>query len=128
MRTTIGLSQFQGFTLEGSYVGFQNMQSSFELFSGERGSKRRSTGSRCLRSDPVSEQRPLLRHERADQRRPGNSVILYDRSYEANLTAKYWSGEVNVLLDYHTPDTRVPVPAAVWIPLQFLRRRADSAR
>lgn len=105
VRTTIGLSQFQGFALEGSYVGFQNMQSSFELFPGNVDPDLAPLVPDVF--DPIlfPNNVRFFGTSVLTNGVPGNSVILYDRSYEANLTAKYWSGEVNVFLDYHTPDT-----------------------
>lgn len=105
VRTTLGIHAFNGFSVVGSYVGMQHMGSSFQRFPGNV-----DPAVAPLVPDVFD---PLLFPDNVrfygtsvlTNGTVGNSVILYDRKYEADLEAQYWSGDINVVLDSRTPDT-----------------------
>ncbi len=97
IRTTIGIESIKGISLVGSWVGLSTI----------------STGNR-LRPGGVD---PEINPEAFDlflfpnnarffaTSVTGDRLILYDHAFEALLKAHYWSGEVNILADYHVPDS-----------------------
>ena len=92
VRTTIGINSFRDFSVEISYVGMQGMNSSFQRFPSAL--------------DPVAFPGAIRFYGTSllNNGGLGSSVILYDRLFEASYSAHYWSGEVNVLLNNHTPN------------------------
>lgn len=105
VRTTIGVNSFKGFSLVGSYLGMQHMGSTFERYPGNVDPDVAPLVPDVF--DPILFPNNVRFYGTSVLTNgvPGNSVILYDRKYEAELGVKYWSGDINVVLDYHTPDT-----------------------
>ena len=103
VRTTIGINAFKDFQIVGSYVGMQDMRSSFRLIPGGIV----SPGTDVTIFDPnlFPNNARFIATSVLDSGVPGSRVILYDRSFEAAMKATYWSGDVNVLFNYHMPDT-----------------------
>ncbi len=93
VRTTISLNAFRDFSLEASYVGMQDMRSAFQLV---------PSG---LDPDDFPDAVRFYATSVLDSGAVGSRVILYDRLYEADYKAQYWSGEVNVLFNNNSPNT-----------------------
>jgi|GEM_PF-3084344 len=102
VRTTIGINAFKDFSVVASWVGMQDMTSGYRITPGGL--------------DPILFPQvfdPLLFPDNArfiatsvlDNGAIGSRVILYDRSFEVGYKAQYWSGDINILFDYHVPDT-----------------------
>ena len=105
VRTTIGIHSFKGFSLIGSYVGMQHMGSTFEAFPGNVDPDVAPLVPDVFDPNLFPDNVRFYATSVLTNGTPGNSVILYDRKFEADLAAKYWSGDINLLWDYHTPDT-----------------------
>ena len=91
VRTTFCINSFRDFSLEASYVGLQDMRSGFRLVPTD------------LDPDDFPGAVRFYATSVLNAGVPGSTVILYDRSFEAAYKAQYWSGEVNVLFNDHTP-------------------------
>ena len=91
VRTTIGLNSFRDFSIEATYVGVQNMHSRFQLIPNDLDPEDFPTAIRFYGTSVL------------DSGAQGSRVILYDRLFETRYSAHYWSGEVNVLMNNHTP-------------------------
>lgn len=91
VRTTIGINSFRDFSLEASYVGLQDMRSGFQLVPTD------------LDPDIFPGAVRFYATSVLNAGVPGSTVILYDRLFEVDYKAQYWSGEVNVLFNDHTP-------------------------
>ena len=93
VRTTIGMSAFRDFSVVVSYVGIQDMSSDFTLTP--------STLDPTLFPNAVR----FYATSVLDAGALGSRVILYDRLFEVDYAAKYWSGEVNLIYKSHGPRT-----------------------
>ncbi len=93
VRTSFGINSFRDFSIEASYVGVQEMRSGFQRVPINPG----------LDPDTVPGSVSFFGTSLLSNGVPGSSVILYDRLFEVDYRAQYWSGEVNVLIQDHTP-------------------------
>ena len=91
VRTTIGINSFRDFSIEASYVGVQDMQSRFTRVPTDNDPANFPGAVRFIGTSVLN------------NGVPGTSVILYDKLFEVGYKAQYWSGEVNVLINNHTP-------------------------
>lgn len=105
VRTTIGIEVFKGFSIVGSWVGMQHMATHYTLFPGNVDPAVAAVQPDVF--DPVlfPDSVRFFATSVLNNNVTGNGLILYDREFTADLEAKYWSGDINVLWDYHTPDT-----------------------
>ncbi len=102
VRTTVGIGAFRDFSLVASYVGLEDMNSSFRI---TPGSVDPSQFPEVFDLTVFPDSVRFFATSVLDDGSPGSRVILYDRLFEVDYTAKYWSGDINMLWDYHTPDT-----------------------
>ncbi len=91
VRTSIGINSFRDFSIEASFVGVQDMRTDFTRVPNGNDPNNfpgavRFYGTSLLNAGSL-----------------GTSVILYDKLFEVDYTAQYWSSEVNVLISDHTP-------------------------
>lgn len=102
VRTTIGINAIKGLTIEASWVGLQDMTSGYLITPGGVDPTRFPE-----MFDPTvfPDSARFFATSVLDAGSVGSRVILYDRSFEVDMQAQYWSGDVNVLFNYHVPDT-----------------------